>query len=174
MDSFQVLVILSIIRGVTKIPNLLQFVPHFTGAQYRTQTCHWGGNLCMNTTEDVEMLPYCNGHDIELCPLGPDKEFGTFVIRHNRTLRSSPSYCMEVTNLEPMIEQCDHGQTAWTHWLEWGIDAQNDHLVQRSRRRYCSLKSEDCLFEEKTTQECCKCENCSATNLPECDFCPLS
>ena len=144
---------------------------YFSGHQYRTKSCFWGGHICPKQEKNgQDSKPYCNGSDIKVCG-----NFGPFKIKEiedeNRVFRSSPTYCNSAGNFLSMIGECDRGSSWWTYWLGWEIDAENDHLVERSRRRYCLLKSEECLFEEKTQQKCCKDTTCA--HLPQCSFKPL-
>ena len=124
------------------------------------------------------MKAYCDGPGIHVCPLDTNLGYGPFEItpinNQNRILRSSPPYCMAAPNFSFMIKDCDKGSAAWTNWLGWEVDAQDDRFVYRSRRRYCLLKNDDCLFEEKKEQKCCQDpDNDDCENYPPCFYIPL-
>jgi hypothetical protein len=131
-----------------------------TGRQYRTKTCHWGGHSCPETNSTQQFAPYCNGPGIKVCPLDASQGFGSYEDRQirneKRTLRSSPPVCMAVNSFNVLINECDRGVADWTFWLGWEIQNQDKLVITRSRRRYCLASQNDCLFEEKFEEQCCK------------------
>ena len=149
---------------------------YISGDQYRTKSCFWGGQPCLGTDQEQKHEDWCDGAEIEVCPL-EDETFGSYketqVGDQLRTIRSSPDYFVDMPAVAGKIQKCDRG--SWTYWLEWKIETESEHFLKRSKRRYCLYQNE-CLFEEKVEQKCCLEPNsCSNTNItcfqePLCPF----
>ena len=105
-----------------------------------------------------EMKPYCSGNDVSVCPLNY-QGYGEFeeriVSNTSRIFRSSTPDCINRKNWKKMIKECDKGSISWTKWLSWSNDKVGINSTERSRRRFCHLESENCLFEEKEQNICC-------------------
>ena len=134
---------------------------YLEGKQYRTGQCFWAGNECPKHNNTQEMKPFCNGPDVQVCPIN-GQEFGIFqsfsFYGIKRTLRSSPASCVAFPSFQDFVNGCDTGRFEWTEWLGWEVHWQDTNLIYRSRRRFClvqqSIESQ-CLIEEQEGDRCC-------------------
>ena len=139
----------------------------FSGNQYRTKSCEWGGKTCSQTNSSFQFCSYCNGSSryggpLKICPLDKNeyyetyfsKEFKEIIIHEkDRLIKSSPTSCMDDDDFDEKIQNCD-SKKMWKRWLEWRTESESVNSLTRSKRRFC-LYEDRCLFEEKFEEECC-------------------
>ncbi|XP_059083079.1 uncharacterized protein LOC131880454 [Tigriopus californicus] len=147
---------------------------HLAGHQFRSKECYWMGRSCLHFTNEQEVEPFCNGWNIEACPLG-DQEFGVFqsvsIGQTFRTFRSSPASCAISPNLETDVKFCDDTfDSGWTYWLQYETVLVSNDILTRIRRRYCLIPLRNCILEERDEDICCQARTCSNPDLENCNL----